>query len=74
MSRPLKGRAKRADAAEAGPRPEGARSVADLERECADLRRDLAAAQARIADLEALRRRAIDRVEWAIDSVHTLID
>jgi chromosome segregation ATPase len=71
MSRPLKGQAKSAGVARAVV---PSRTLAEAERECADLRAELAAARARIDELEALRRRALDRVEWAIDSVHTLLE
>jgi hypothetical protein len=39
-----------------------------------DLARDLAAAKARIAELEAAHKDVLDRIAWAIDSLHTLTE
>lgn len=46
----------------------------ELEAECADLRSELAAAATRLAALEAQRKQLLDRIDWAIDSLHSLID
>jgi hypothetical protein len=49
-------------------------ATADLKAECERLRSELQAAQAQIAAYEAQRRALADRVEWVIDSLHTLIE
>ena len=43
-----------------------------LEAELTRLRADLSAARARIARLEQARDQALDRIAWAIDSLHNL--
>jgi chromosome segregation ATPase len=52
---------------------EGAR-VAELEAECARLRAELAEAQARLGELEAQRKALANRIDWVIDSLHSLLD
>lgn len=53
--------------------------VEELERELAtaqaareQLVRQLSACQARVAELETDRNAALNRIEWALDSLHTL--
>jgi hypothetical protein len=48
-------------------------AVTALEREREALKAELADAKARIAELEKSRREAIDRVDWAIDSLKTAL-
>ena len=48
--------------------------LASLEVECSRLRAELAEAGARIKALETQRKQLLDRIDWAIDSLHTLID
>lgn len=48
-------------------------SVADLKRERDSLAAELAAAKAEIATLDAARRTAIDRIDWVIDSLNTVL-
>lgn len=45
---------------------------ARLRAECVRLQRELAEAKARLTALETERRQLADRIEWAIDSLHTL--
>jgi hypothetical protein len=40
----------------------------------AELERDLATARARITELESLREQALNRIDWAIDSLHNVLD
>ena len=46
----------------------------ESEAEKAALERDLAAARQRIEELEAARDAALDRIGWAIDSLHNEIE
>jgi chromosome segregation ATPase len=43
-----------------------------LEAELATVRFELDSARERIAQLEALRKEALDRIAWVIDSLHSL--
>lgn len=45
-----------------------------LRQEHAEAVRALAAANDRVRELEAARDLAMDRIDWAIDSLHTIID
>ncbi len=45
-----------------------------LDEECARLRAELAAAEARIKALETDRKALLDRINWAIDSLSSLRD
>lgn len=45
-----------------------------LERERDGLKLELEAARRRIAELEDQRSQVINRIEWAIDSLHNLIE
>jgi len=47
-------------------------AIARLERERDALKAELETARARIAELERQRSDALNRVEWVIDSLHTL--
>jgi predicted nucleic acid-binding Zn-ribbon protein len=48
--------------------------IAQLERERDALRSELAAAEARIAALEQQRTELLNRIDWAIDSLHSLVE
>jgi predicted RNase H-like nuclease (RuvC/YqgF family) len=50
------------------------REVQRLKREQADTERELAAARERVRVLEAAREAAINRIDWAIDSLHTILE
>ena len=45
-----------------------------LEAERDRLMAELKAAQTRIADLERTREQVVNRIDWVIDSLHSLID
>ncbi len=63
-------RSKRGDAT-AARKP---RAGTGLEEENARLRAELAAAHARIAELELKNTEIINRIDWVIDSLHNLQD
>ncbi len=48
--------------------------VAALESECAELRRQLAAAQQQITKLKRSQDLVVNRIDWVIDSLHNLIE
>lgn len=48
-------------------------AVTALERERAQLKKELAQARARIAELEKARQEVLDRLDWAIDSLQSLL-
>jgi hypothetical protein len=48
--------------------------IATLEQERASLAAALAAANARIAELETGQTEAADRIAWALDTLHSLLD
>lgn len=48
--------------------------AAALSRRVAELERELAAARQRVADLESLREQALNRIDWAIDSLQNVLD
>jgi predicted nucleic acid-binding Zn-ribbon protein len=48
--------------------------IAQLERERDALKSELAAAEARIAALERQRTELLNRIDWAIDSLHSLVE
>jgi Tfp pilus assembly protein FimV len=58
----------------AGRRAGQSDEVAALSARIAELERQLAEQQRRTADLEALRVQALNRIEWAIDSLHNVIE
>ena len=45
-----------------------------LQEECEQLRAELAKARGRIAELEAQRETVVNRIDWVIDSLHTLLE
>jgi chromosome segregation ATPase len=49
-----------------------AAAIKRLEAENARLVKDLQTAEARVAELERQRDSALDRIEWVIDSLHSL--
>lgn len=57
-------------AASASPRDR----LSDLEQECARLKAELAAAKSRLQELEAQRETLVNRIDWVIDSLHTLTE
>lgn len=63
-------------AAKAVPRGGGSASTrdrqSDLEAECLRLRDELAAVKARLQELEAQRELLVNRIDWVIDSLHSL--
>ncbi len=48
--------------------------IAALEKERAELRAELAAAQARIRSLEQAREQVLNRIDWVIDSLQSLTE
>jgi chromosome segregation ATPase len=48
--------------------------IARLERERDALKMELATAEARIAALESQRTELLNRIDWAIDSLHSLVE
>jgi hypothetical protein len=48
--------------------------IARLERERDALKVELATAEARIAALESQRTELLNRIDWAIDSLHSLVE
>ena len=50
------------------------RNLEALERERDQLKAQLADAQARIARLEQARDEAVNRIDWAIDSLHNVLE
>ena len=47
--------------------------LARLRREHGEMTRALEAANARVLELENARDSALDRIDWAIDSIHNVI-
>lgn len=66
MKRQSKARAKQAS--QALPAPRGPST------EVVRLRAELAAARKRIDELEKMREDLINRIEWALDSLHNLLE
>ncbi|PPC80753.1 MAG: hypothetical protein CTY40_08550 [Hyphomicrobium sp.] len=54
--------------------PTTATSASALEKRVAELERELAMARERVALLEAERGHVLNRIDWAIDSLHTVIE
>ena len=50
------------------------KELARLRKAHADMARDLEVAHGRVRELEAARDHALDRIEWAIDSLHNVLD
>ena len=46
----------------------------ELEAECASLRREVAEARQRVATLERQREALANRIDWVIDSLHSLTE
>jgi hypothetical protein len=59
-------------AADAGR--QGQQRIEALERERDRLKTELAGALARIARLEAARDEAVNRIDWALDSLHNVLE
>lgn len=49
-------------------------AVTRLEQERDELKAELEAARRRIAELETARAQVLDRIDWAIDSLHNVIE
>ena len=62
-------KSKRSDAGKAAPKP---KLGLDLASENARLEAELAAARAKIAELEQKHEEIINRIDWVIDSLHNL--
>ncbi len=60
----------RAPAAKGGRTAAGSEPQVEIDR----LRAELEAARKRIAELEAQHESLVNRIDWAIDSLHSLID
>lgn len=72
-----KKKAGRSPARSVGPRLASSPSsdrLGELEAECARLKAELIEAGAHIKALEVQRKQLLDRIDWAIDSLHTLIE
>lgn len=67
-------RAKRKTPAKSAAKQRRLADDADLERKCERLEAELAAAHERIAELEQLNTDAINRIDWVIDSLQTLLE
>ncbi|MFA5901574.1 MAG: hypothetical protein WC829_20935 [Hyphomicrobium sp.] len=65
---------KSARAAGANGKRAGVGKVDVLERERDELKTQLADAVARISKLEVARDEAVNRIDWAIDSLHNLLE
>jgi phage shock protein A len=48
--------------------------LAELEAECERLRSELTQAQERLAQLERQREVLVNRIDWVIDSLHSMLD
>lgn len=65
-------KAKRNDAAKSGIGKGAQRSGTGLAAENAALKAELETARARIAELERRQAETLNRIDWAIDSLHNL--
>jgi hypothetical protein len=80
MAERVSGKAKRtaapnrATARTADAGRQGQQRVESLERERDRLKTELAGALARIARLEAARDEAVNRIDWALDSLHNVLE
>lgn len=63
-----------ARAAPPGGRRGGGGQVEALEKERDQLKAQLVAAQAQIVKLEEARDEAVERIDWALDSLHNLLE
>ena len=50
------------------------KELARLRRQNADMARDLETANRRVQDLESARDFALDRIDWALDSLHNVLE
>jgi predicted RNase H-like nuclease (RuvC/YqgF family) len=50
------------------------KQLTQLKRQNSDMARALEAAGQRVRELEAARDQAMDHIDWAIDSLHTVVD
>jgi hypothetical protein len=50
------------------------RDIQALKAERDDLRTELAAAKQRISELEAVNEAAVNRIDWVLDSLHSLLE
>lgn len=66
--------AKRAAAAKGAATAAPRDRLGDLEAECARLKAELATTKARLQELEAQREALVNRIDWVIDSLHTLTE
>lgn len=71
QSRADSARPRRKKSATTGPAPE---TLAEVRRQRDEARQALAAAEHRIAELESRNEQAVNRIDWVIDSLHTLKD
>ena len=79
MAERVTGKAKRTAAHRATARTadtgrQGQQRIEALERERDRLKTELAGALARIARLEAARDEAVNRIDWALDSLHNVLE
>lgn len=74
MTQKDKPRARRESAARKPPPRAGKTSLARLETDNAGLRKQLAAAEQKIAVLERQRDEALNRIAWVIDSINSLAE
>lgn len=61
-------------AAPAAGKRTAAGQIEALEKERDQLKAQLAAAQAKIVKLELARDEAVERIDWALDSLHNLLE
>ena len=54
--------------------PASSSEVEALRKQVVELERQLKAAQGRVADLEQLRTQALNRIDWAIDSLNNVLE
>lgn len=81
MAERVQAKAKKSVAGKPGVRPTGSRAgpafardqVTELEAECQRLKAELALTAQRVEALEAQRKQLLDRIDWAIDSLHSLV-
>lgn len=58
----------------ASKKEQSAGAETDLTKRCAQLEAELAEAHERIGELERLNEEAINRIDWVIDSLQTLLE
>lgn len=67
-------RPKREPAQKSAPKDRRAGADTDLAKRCEHLESELATARARIGELELRNEEAINRIDWVIDSLQTLLE